>query len=199
MKTNEMKKRIWALYGISVLCIISIIIFGLSILKDTNVSVDEKAVEAYNYLEANTDLSSAQIIGIISNIKLQSNFDTTLHQSSGISSFGLMNWNYYFLADELEEFAVQNGKDVEDFYLQLDFLIRDISEDSASFKLFNHKNYTIEDWNSVNSPAEAAVIFEAIYIRGPFSTPNLKDIANTYAKSLTPSNSPFFLGAIFQV
>ena len=55
MKTNEMKKRILALSGISALCIL-IIAFGLSIFKNKNVSADEKAIKAYNYLEANTDL-----------------------------------------------------------------------------------------------------------------------------------------------
>lgn len=181
MKTNEMKKRILALCGISALCIL-IIAFGLSIFKDKNVSTDEKAVEAYNYLQDNTDLSSAQIIGIISNIKTQSNFDAGIHQTNPYS-IGLMCWSN-FSANELENFAIQNGKEVNDFYVQLDFLIKDISEDSASFKLFNHKNYTIESWNSVNSPAEAAIIFEALYVKPAFSTPNLEGIASTYAKSL---------------
>ena len=71
MKTNEMKNRILALCGISALSIL-IIAFGLSIFKNKNVSTAEKAVKAYNYLQENTDLSSAQIIGIISNIKSQS-------------------------------------------------------------------------------------------------------------------------------
>lgn len=179
--TNEMKKRLLALCGISALCIL-IIAFGLSIFKNKNVSADEKAVEAYNYLEANTDLSSAQIIGIISNIKTQSNFDATVHQTTP-NSIGLMCWSY-IRADKLEDFATQNSKEVDDFYLQLDYIIEEISEDSENFQLVNHNGYRIEDWNSVKNPVDAALIFESLYVRPGIFAQNLEDIAITYAKSL---------------
>lgn len=181
MKTNEMKKRILALCGISALCIL-VIAFGLSIFKDKNVSTDEKAVEAYNYLQDNTDLSSAQIIGIISNIKNQSNFTTTVHQAT-TNSIGLMCWSY-IRADKLEQFATQNNKAVDDFYVQLDYIIEEISEDSENFQLANHNDYTIEDWNSVKNPVDAALIFESLYVRPGISTQNLEDIAINYAESL---------------
>lgn len=181
MKTNEMKKRILVLGGISALCIL-IIAFGLSIFKNKNVSADEKAVEAYNYLEANTDLSYAQIIGIISNIKTQSNFDTTIHETTP-NSIGLMCWNY-IRADKLKDFAIQNSKTVEDFYVQLDYIIEEISETSINFQLVNYNDYTIEDWNSVRNPVEAALIFESLYLRPRIFSRDLEDTAIIYAESL---------------
>lgn len=181
MKTNEMKKRILALSGISALCIL-IIAFGLSIFKNKNVSADEKAIKAYNYLEANTDLSSAQIIGIISNIKTQSNFDAEIHQTTP-NSIGLMCWSY-IRADKLKDFAIQNSKSVEDFYVQLDYIIEEISETSTNFQLINYNDYTIEDWNSVQNPVEAALIFESLYVRPGIFSQNLEDNAITYAESL---------------
>lgn len=181
MKTNEMKNRILALCGISALSIL-IIAFGLSIFKDKNVSTDEKAVEAYNYLQENTDLSSAQIIGIISNIKTQSNFDAEIHQTTP-NSIGLMCWSYA-RASKLEDFATQNGKDIDNFYVQLDYIIEEISEDSENFQLVNHNDYTIEDWNSVKNPVDAALIFESLYVRPGISSQNLEDIAINYAESL---------------
>lgn len=179
--TNEMKKRILTLCGISAICIL-IIAFSLSIFKDRNVSADEKAIEAYNYLKSNTDLSSAQIIGIISNIETQSNFDATIHQTIP-NSVGLMCWSYN-RADKLEDFATQNGKTVEDFYIQLDYIIEEISEDSENFQLVNYNDYTIEDWNSVKNPVDAALIFESLYVRPGIFNKNLEDIAINYAESL---------------
>lgn len=181
MKTNEMKNRILALCGISALSIL-IIAFGLSIFKNKNVSTAEKAVEAYNYLQENTDLSSAQIIGIISNIKSQSNFDTTIHQTTP-NLVGLMCWSYA-RASKLEDFATQNVKDIDNFYVQLDYIIEEISEDSENFQLVNHNDYTIEDWNSVKNPVDAALIFESLYVRPGISSQNLEDIAINYAESL---------------
>ncbi len=181
MKTNEMKNRILALCGISALSIL-IIAFGLSIFKDKNVSTDEKAVEAYNYLQDNTDLSSAQIIGIISNIKTQSNFDAEIHQTTP-NSIGLMCWSYT-RANKLEDFTTQSGKDIDDFYVQLNYIIEEISEDSENFQLVNYNDYTIEDWNSVKNPVDAALIFESLYVRPGISNQNLEDIAINYAESL---------------
>lgn len=181
MKTNEMKNRILALCGISALSIL-IIAFGLSIFKDKNVSTDEKAVEAYNYLQDNTDLSSAQIIGIISNIKTQSNFDAEIHQTTP-NSIGLMCWSYT-RANKLEDFTTQSGKDIDDFYVQLNYIIEEISEDSENFQLVNYNDYTIEDWNSVKNPVDAALIFESLYVRPGISSQNLEDIAINYAESL---------------
>ena len=181
MKTNEMKKRVLTLCSVSVLCIL-IVAFSLSIFKNKNVSADEKAVEAYNYLEANSDLSSAQIIGIISNIKTQSNFDTSVHETMP-NSIGLMCWSH-IRADKLKNFATQNNKPVEDFYIQLDYIIEEITETSENFQLVNYNDYTIEDWNSVKNPVDAALIFESLYVRPSIFNQDLEDTAIIYAESL---------------
>ncbi|MFR8232923.1 MAG: phage tail tip lysozyme [Clostridia bacterium] len=186
MKPNSnMKKRVITLCSIAFLCIL-IIAFGLSVFQSKHISKfsksDEKASIAYNYLENHTDLSSAQIIGIISNIKSQSNFDTTIHQTTP-NLVGLMCWSYA-RASKLEDFATQNGKDIDNFYVQLDYIIEEISEDSENFQLVNHNDYTIEDWNSVKNPVDAALIFESLYVRPGISSQNLEDIAINYAESL---------------
>ncbi len=179
--TNKMKKRILAFGSIATLLIL-IIAFSLFIFKNKNLSPNQSAVKAYNYLKDNSDLSSTQIIGIVSNIKAQSNFDTTIHENSD-NSIGLMCWSHY-RADKLDNFANKKHKDVDDFYLQLDFILDEISENSSNFQLSDYNGYTIEDWNSVKNPVDAALIFESLYVRPAIFNSELEDIAITYAESL---------------
>ena len=94
-----------------------------------------------------------------------------------------MCWSY-IRADKLKDFAIQNSKSVEDFYVQLDYIIEEISETSTNFQLINYNDYTIEDWNSVQNPVEAALIFESLYVRPGIFSQNLEDNAITYAESL---------------
>lgn len=94
-----------------------------------------------------------------------------------------MCWSYA-RASKLEDFATQNVKDIDNFYVQLDYIIEEISEDSENFQLVNHNDYTIEDWNSVKNPVDAALIFESLYVRPGISSQNLEDIAINYAESL---------------
>ena len=75
-------------------------------------------------------------------------------------------------------------KDVDDFYLQLDFILDEISENSSNFQLSDYNGYTIEDWNSVKNPVDAALIFESLYVRPAIFNSELEDIAITYAESL---------------
>lgn len=169
---TELVKRV--LFLGAILLIISTAIFIASFLNKETL----KEQEAYEYLLKNGDLSPEQAIGIVANIRQQSNFDTSVHEGE-FPSTGLMCWTMA-REEQLSEFAEEKGKEVTDFYLQLDFILEELKDSSeyANFQLANFNGYTVEDWNEAQSPEEAAVVFAYVYVRPAYlNETGLKGIA----------------------
>ena len=171
LRTEPMKR---VLFLGAILLIISTAIFIASFLNKETL----KEQEAYEYLLKNGDLSPEQAIGIVANIRQQSNFDTSVHEGE-FPSTGLMCWTMA-REEQLSEFAEEKGKEVTDFYLQLDFILEELKDSSeyANFQLANFNGYTVEDWNEAQSPEEAAVVFAYVYVRPAYlNETGLKGIA----------------------
>lgn len=94
-------------------------------------------------------------------------------------STGLMCWTMA-REEQLSKFAKERGEEVTNFYLQLDFILEELkhSSDYANFQLENFNGYTVEDWNEVQSPEEAALAFAYLYVRpGHLNETTLRDLA----------------------
>ena len=124
---------------------------------------EEKEELVYNYLLENGDLSPVQAASITAAIKQQSNFDTTVHDSS-IGSTGLMCW-CFTRKDRLAEYAQIKGKEVTDLYLQLDFILEEINSDSEYYQMVENKGYSVEEWENVTTPEESVLVFTYLYVR----------------------------------
>ncbi len=171
LRTEPMKR---VLFLGAILLIISTAIFIASFLNKETL----KEQEAYEYLLKNGDLTPQQAVGIVANIRQQSNFDTSVHEGE-LPSTGLMCWTMA-REEQLSEFAEEKGEEVTNFYLQLDFILEELKDSSeyANFQLANYHGYTVEDWNEAQSPEEAAVVFAYVYVRPAYlNETGLKGIA----------------------
>ena len=159
LKTEPVKRVLFL--GAILLIITLFVSLGSFLNKET---VMEQ--EAYEYLLKNGDLSPEQAVGIVANIRQQSNFDTSVHDDGTFHSTGLMCWAFA-REEQLSKFAKERGEEVTNFYLQLDFILEELKHSSeyANFQLANFNGYTVEDWNEVQSPEEAAVVFAYVYVR----------------------------------
>ena len=169
---TELVKRV--LFLGAILLIITLFVSLVSFLNKETL----KEQEAYEYLLKNGDLTPQQSVGIVANIRQQSNFDTSVHEGE-FPSTGLMCWTMA-REEQLSEFAEEKGEEVTNFYLQLDFILEELKDSSeyANFQLANFNGYTVEDWNEVNSPEEAAVVFAYVYVRpGHLNETTLRDLA----------------------
>lgn len=169
---TELVKRV--LFLGAILLIITLFVSLVSFLNKETL----KEQEAYEYLLKNGDLTPQQAVGIVANIRQQSNFDTSVHEGE-FPSTGLMCWTMA-REEQLSEFAEEKGEEVTNFYLQLDFILEELKDSSeyANFQLANFNGYTVEDWNEVNSPEEAAVVFAYVYVRpGHLNETTLRDLA----------------------
>ena len=177
--TIETKKRM--LLGALILLIIGNAMLLVATLLHKNIEQEEvnPEQEAYEYLLQNGDLSPEQSIGIVANIRQQSNFDTSVHDDGTFHSTGLLCWTMT-REEQLSEFAEEKGEEVTNFYLQLDFILEELKDSSeyANFQLVNYHGYTVEDWNKVQSPEEAALAFAYLYVRpGHLNETTLRDLA----------------------
>ena len=148
------RKRI--IYGVCAIIIMVTIFVGSNAI--TTKKDDNRVKIAYDYLQKNSDLNEAQIIGILSNIREQSNFKTEKHNEM---CTGLLAWTFH-KEDELEKFAKKENKNVNDLYLQLDFIVNEVNSLPESI---SYNGYTLKDWNNVENADDASIIFSSIYIR----------------------------------
>ena len=161
-----MKKRI----SIFIVTIVFVFIMAVGCFvssKETSSKDDtsKKAKLVYNYLLEKGDLSPEQAAGITAVIKQQSNFNTSVHDSGDISTTGLMCWSFA-RQEQLVEFASKRGKELTNFYTQLDFILEEIDVNSEYYQLLARcKRYTLDDWNTAPSPEQAALSFTCIYVR----------------------------------
>mgnify|MGYP001625124677 FL=1 len=168
----ETKKRL--LFVGAILLIICLALLTACFLKRETI----KEQLAYEYLLKNGDLSPEQAVGIVANIRQQSNFDTSVHEDV-VHSTGLMCWAFG-REEQLSEFAEAKGEEVTSFYLQLDFLLEELSNSSefTNYQLMNFHGYTIEDWEDAQSPEDAALIFAYLYVRpGKLNETHLMNLA----------------------
>ena len=183
-KLFKTKKERLLLLGLILLIIGSTMLLVATLLNKKNIEQELKngdlspAQEAYEYLLKNGDLSPEQSVGIVANIRQQSNFDTSVHEGE-FPSTGLMCWTMA-REEQLSEFAKERGEEVTNFYLQLDFILEELKDSSeyANFQLANYHGYTVEDWNEAQSPEEAALAFAYLYVRpGHLNETTLRDLA----------------------
>lgn len=147
------KKRI--IYGVCAIIVMVTIFAGTNVI--TTKKDDNRVKIAYDYLQKNSELNEAQIIGILANIRGQSNFKT---ENNGFGT-GLMDWTFQ-REDELEKFAEDENKKVDDLYLQLDFIVKEIN---SLPERICYNGYTLKDWEDVENPDDASIILSSIYIR----------------------------------
>ena len=173
---TEPKKRL-----LFVGAILLVICLGILMVCFLNKETSKEQI-AYEYLLKNGDLSPEQAIGIVANIRKESNFDTSVHEDA-VHSTGLMCWAFG-REEQLSEFAEAKGEEVTSFYLQLDFILEELSNSSefANYQLMNFRGYTIEDWEDAQSPEDAALIFAYLYGRpGNLNETHLRDLATEIA------------------
>ena len=105
----------------------------------------------FNYLTGTAALSRAVAIGIMANIKHESNFQPTVKGDSG-TSYGLCQW-HKSRWDRLKTYCNDNGLDVKSVEAQLRFLVYE-------FKKFYTKHWDAiqEQPNTEDGAAEVAYI-----------------------------------------
>lgn len=121
----------------------------------SNVSVSEKAINYRDYLINNFGYSKEEASGIIGNLNAESSLRSDIQNNIG--AFGLAQW----LGDRksnLQSFAKRQNKNVNDPYLQLDFLHHELqTTEKKAFNNLKGKNLseaTSSFMNNFERPSE---------------------------------------------
>lgn len=121
----------------------------------SNVNVNEKAVNYRDYLINNFGYSKEEASGIIGNLNAESSLRPDIQNKIG--AFGLAQW----LGDRksnLQSFAKKQNKNINDPYLQLDFLHHELqTSEKKSFNNLKGKNLsevTSSFMNNFERPSE---------------------------------------------
>lgn len=101
-------------------------------------------------------LTNFQAAGVVGNLDQESNVDPTIHQYNGGVGRGLAQWSAGARwdttpGDNVKDFAQQQGKDIYDLGLQLDFIW---------FELNNFENYGLAELKASTTLEQATQVFE---------------------------------------
>ena len=157
-----MRKKILSIVAICITIIASVcIVFAaLSFFDKEKISLSEDQTIAMNYFIDNTDLSAEQLAALFSFIEGNSKFDPTAELIN--DSFGLCQWSGKRY-ENLERFANQEGTSINNFMLQLRFIVEELSPNSQYYALKDYGKYSIYDWIEADNVKDAVITFRAIY------------------------------------
>lgn len=130
-------------------------IAGVAMWTAEEVSVQD---QTYQFLTEN-GFSHIQACGIMASIKMNSNFDPTATAPNDLG-YGLLQW-VDFRYENLEKFANEIGKPVEDVETQLMFMVEEINLYWAN----TGDEYEWTDFVNAETPKEAAEIFHMEYTK----------------------------------
>lgn len=140
----------------------------------------EKAQVYKNYLIENHGLSNEQASGFLGNLYAESSLNPSIiNPTSG--AFGLAQW-LGSRKKSLLKFAKDNGKDVNDPFLQLDFAVRELNT--------THKNSHLD----YNSPKSATVGY-----LNKFEKPSEEEKRKSFAKRVNFANSIYQQGGTYDL
>lgn len=140
----------------------------------------EKAQVYKNYLIENHGLSNEQASGFLGNLYAESSLNPSIiNPTSG--AFGLAQW-LGSRKKSLLKFAKDNGKDVNDPFLQLDFAVRELNT--------AHKNSHLD----YNSPKSATVGY-----LNKFEKPSEEEKRKSFAKRVNFANSIYQQGGTYDL
>lgn len=146
---------------------------GITLTKDQNMSLD--------YFIEYTDLSPEQLAALFSFIETNSKFDPTAEILN--DGFGLCQWSGKRY-ENLENFAIQNGTNINSLDLQLAFIVQELSPESEYYALKDYGEYSVYDWIKSDSVKESIVTFRAVYAGLISENSNLLKSQVDYAKKV---------------
>lgn len=154
-----MRKKMLSIIA-TILALICIVFATLSFFDKEKISLSEDQNIAMNYFIENTDLSAEQLAALFSFIEVNSKFDPTAELIN--DSFGLCQWSGKRY-ENLENFAEQEGTNINNFMLQLKFIVEELSPDSQYYALKDYGEYSVYDWIEVDTVKDAFITFRAVY------------------------------------
>lgn len=128
---------------------------SIDVSSDGTKEENKKAI--WNYFKA-SGYSDEATAGIMGNIQAESGFMPDTHEIGGGGGYGLVQWTTKSYKDQLKSYAAQQGKDVGDLKLQLDFLcIQQLPSFNWSKGLHRYFSNTEEfkQSNSIDKTTEA--------------------------------------------
>lgn len=118
--------------------------------------------KTFKFLTEN-GFSDVQACGIMACMEISSNFNPAAEDLAN-TGYGLLFWTAQ-RKDALKKFADIQGKPIDDFQMQLDFLLDELQPDSKNYQLISHNGYTPEDFWNASTPGEAALSFCSTFER----------------------------------
>lgn len=147
----------------TIVALVCVVIISVTLIsKRVENSLTKDQMESIAFLEEKTALTPVQITSVVSFIQTESGFDPSLESPNG--SFGLCQWlgSRY---ENLKEFSEQNGTSINNFTLQLEFIVEELSPESEYYSLSNYGGYTVYDWINSDNVEDSIVIFRSIYAK----------------------------------
>ncbi len=128
---------------------------------EERIAIEKKALEAYKILIEN--MNSVQACSILGLIEFNSQFDSELTESEGLS-YGLMQWSYV-RKENLESFASERGKDSNDFEIQVQFILEELNPESHYYQLISREGFLPSDWETVETVTNGVECLSNMYER----------------------------------
>ena len=129
---------------------------------EERIEIEKKALEAYKILIEN-ELNPVQSCSILGLIEFNSQFDSELTESEGLS-YGLMQWSYV-RKENLESFASERGKDSNDFEIQVQFILEELNPESHYYQLISREGFLPSDWETVETLTDGVECLSNMYER----------------------------------
>ena len=158
-----MKRKKVALVLAAIFVVVAVFAYMANLPKEkTEVDVE---THVYVFL-LEEGFTPVQASGILANIKLESNFDSTATSIDGLG-FGMLQWTG-IRRENLEQFAEEIGTPVDEVDTQLMFLAEEINPESeycAILGEYSFQGYQWTDFLEATNPRDAAKAFSMVYAR----------------------------------
>lgn len=141
--------------------------------------------------------SEITVAGTMGNIYAESGFDPSVVEHGNGIGFGLIQWSYG-RRTAIENYAAEQGKDVNSTELQVEWLLKECDPNDSAFAWMNSstsydgKSWTYDEWKNATDIESAVRAFMFCFER-PAGTSSLQkriDAANEYYEEFTGTAVP---------
>lgn len=141
--------------------------------------------------------SEITVAGTMGNIYAESGFDPSVVEHGNGIGFGLIQWSFG-RRTAIENYAAEQGKDVNSTELQVEWLIKECDPNDSAFawmnssKSYDGKSWTYDEWKNATDIESAVRAFMFCFER-PAGTSSLQkriDAANEYYEEFTGTAVP---------
>lgn len=130
--------------------------YGFKVITKSG-TISENENQIYNFLINEMGYNKAAAVGVLANIKAESNFNPNLYGDNN-SSMGICQWHNGRLT-AMKNFCTENGYDATSLYGQLRYLQRDLTRNYPSVDRYL-RNVTNDRTGAYNAAAYFCKVFE---------------------------------------